>query len=218
MIHFLSVAIDAFSAFVVLLPIMLVMLHFLKRYTIGKKIEIIIFAIYISGIFSVTGIPAINSLKADLSVNWIPLIDIANGPAAYIKNTILNIILFIPLGFFVPRIWSEYRSLKKVAFMGLGLSAGIEALQIFTFRLTDVDDLIMNTIGTLLGYYLSILFQKLVEKVQIHPHIDKENMKRKYEPLLILTVTFLIMFLTKPLISQAIWESILASSFWEKIR
>lgn len=216
MVRFLSIAIDALSTALILLPVMFVVLHILKGHTIGKKIKIIIFAIYVSAVFSVTGIPAINSLMVDLNFNWIPLIDIVNSPAAYIKNTMLNIALFIPLGFLCPTIWKEYNSLKKVVIMGFGLSAGIEVLQIFTFRLTDVDDLITNTIGTVLGYYLARYFQKL--QIQSESHTDKEYINRKYEPFFILTVTFLIMFLTKPLISQAIWESILSSSWWETIR
>ncbi len=149
--------------------------------------------------------------------------DIANSPAAYIKNTILNIVLFIPMGFFLPHIWEEYGALKKTAFMGFGMSTAIEVLQIFTLRLTDVDDLITNTMGTVIGWYLSSLCLTWAGKVNSQSHsvnehsISRKN-RRKYEPFLIFFLTFFIMFLITPFISRIIWEKILASPIWEKIR
>ena len=44
------------------------------------------------------------------------------------------------------------------------MSLAMEVLQLFTFRATDVDDLIMNTLGTLLGYFIGALIVRRADK------------------------------------------------------
>jgi glycopeptide antibiotics resistance protein len=69
--------------------------------------------------------------------------------AFYITN-ILNIILFIPFGFFLPTLWKKYRNLKLTVCYGLLLTVFIEVSQLFTTaRTTNIDDIIMNSIGTI---------------------------------------------------------------------
>ncbi len=216
MVRLLSISIDIISVIFVLLPVMILMnIIFFKKQGFKKKTLVILFAIYLSAVFSAVGVPAVNSLRVDLSFQLIPFIDIINSPVQYVKNTILNIILFVPLGFFLPAIWKEYASLKKTGFIGLGLSVIIEILQIFTFRLTDIDDLITNTIGTVLGY---CLFKRFSGKLRLRSSAEREDIFAKYEPFIITVIVFLIMFTVQPLISGAIWESMLSSAVWEGIK
>lgn len=63
----------------------------------------LIFAFYAIALFSVVGVPAVVTFQIDFGLNLIPFIDIVNSPFAYMKNTILNIILFIPMGFLYLR-------------------------------------------------------------------------------------------------------------------
>lgn len=70
----------------------------------------------------------------------------------------LNIILFIPFGFMFPIIHSK--SFRKyhlspvfTIFIGFALSFFIEVMQYITGRgLADIDDLINNTLGAVIGY------------------------------------------------------------------
>ena len=55
--------------------------------------------------------------------------------------------MFIPLGFLLPMIWSEFRAVKKVALAGFLLSLTIELNQLFSLRGIATDDLIANTLG-----------------------------------------------------------------------
>ena len=74
----------------------------------------------------------------------------------------MNIVLFMPLGFFCPLISKRYRRVKNTVFTGFGLSLTIELAQLFTmYRATDIDDLITNTAGTLLGYACFRLIHRL---------------------------------------------------------
>lgn len=75
---------------------------------------------------------------------------------------ILNIFLFIPLGFLCPLISRSFERARNIFFIGFGLSALIEIVQLFTlYRATDINDLIANTIGTLIGYFCFRLAAKL---------------------------------------------------------
>ena len=136
----LSIGIDCVSSAIFVIPALAIL-----QCTIYRKWEFkpfcvkLIFAFYAIAMFSVVGVPAIGTFQMDFGLNLIPFIDIVNSPFAYMKNTILNIILFIPMGFFVPAVWKNFRSFKTMFFMGLAVSLGIELLQIFTFRLTDID-------------------------------------------------------------------------------
>lgn len=222
MVRFVSVGIDIVSVAVVLVPIMFILYDTcLKKYDLGKKLWLFWFVFYLSAVCSVTGIPTVNHLVAEPNFHLIPFLDIINDPAAYIKNSILNIVLFVPLGFLLPVIWRErYRSLRKVILSGLGVSAAIELLQIFTFRLTDIDDLITNAAGASLGYYLAKLYtSRKCRQVTAKQETDlKEGFFCKYEPYLMMLVVFLIMFLIQPLVAENIWESVLDSTWWERIK
>ena len=71
-----------------------------------------------------------------------------------------NVVMFMPLGFLLPYIWTGYRSLSKTALTGFLLSFSIEFAQLATNRISDIDDLLMNTLGALSGYGLWALLRK----------------------------------------------------------
>lgn len=102
------------------------------------------------------------------TVNLIPLRESIRLFRFYWKNemwtTILvnflgNIIMFVPIGFFASLLSDRPRWWKGTLWTFL-LSLFIEVSQLFVCRGTDVDDLILNTLGGLLGYGLFLLFQK----------------------------------------------------------
>ncbi|MBQ6569260.1 MAG: VanZ family protein [Clostridia bacterium] len=76
----------------------------------------------------------------------------------FIINFLGNIIMFMPFGFAIPLLWKIEG--KKVILIGLCCSCFIEFCQLFLSRGTDVDDLMLNTLGTALGYLLYKLFEK----------------------------------------------------------
>jgi len=67
----------------------------------------------------------------------------------FLINFLGNIILFIPFGLIIPLLWET--STKKTILIGFCSSLFIELCQLFLARGTDVDDLILNTLGVFLG-------------------------------------------------------------------
>ena len=62
-----------------------------------------------------------------------------------------NTLLFLPWGFFLPLLWRRFRRLLPVAGMCLGLTCFIEFTQLFIGRTVDVDDLLLNFLGSMCG-------------------------------------------------------------------
>lgn len=69
------------------------------------------------------------------------------------RNIILNILMFAPLGFWLPVGKKAFRSFWKTYLAGFALTIGIEVLQLMLSRgIFEVADLFNNTLGTMIGY------------------------------------------------------------------
>lgn len=216
MVRLLSTGIECVSSMVFLIPTIIILQYILcKQRSFYQFVMVLVTAIYFMAVYSVTGVPTAYTLRFNFSLNLIPLIDIMNSPAEYIKNTVLNILLFMPLGFLLPVIWSAYRDAKKTVLTGLAMSVIIEILQIFTFRFTDIDDLITNTLGTALGYGIA----KMISfKLPLKISKKEKTVPMKHGPVIIWGTVFLIGFFLKPLVSNVIWDAVLYSSWWKSIK
>lgn len=64
-----------------------------------------------------------------------------------------NIVMFMPLGFFPGLLWRKW-TWWKALLVGFCTSFTIEFVQFFIGRSTDIDDVILNTTGAVLGYAL----------------------------------------------------------------
>ncbi|MCD8356861.1 MAG: VanZ family protein [Clostridia bacterium] len=80
---------------------------------------------------------------------------------------LLNILLFIPLGVVLPLLWDNHGVLQNVI-CGFLLSMLIEFSQLFNFHATDINDLLMNTAGILLGYMIFLVFFRKITVFQAH--------------------------------------------------
>ena len=79
---------------------------------------------------------------------------------------ILNYLLFAPYGFLIFILYGHKKKLswKKAILIGFFTSLFIEIFQAFTGRLPEVDDLIANTAGFLVGYLTAQGFLELFDK------------------------------------------------------
>ena len=64
-----------------------------------------------------------------------------------------NVIMFIPLGFFLPKLWQKQRKFRRTLLTTAGIIILVELTQMFTLLGTcDIDDLILNVTGAAIGY------------------------------------------------------------------
>ena len=121
-----------------------------------------VYWIYCATVLHLTGIGTIWDLIAyggiPGNIHWIPFSEPATIP------NILNMIMMMPFGFLLPLLWPRWRRLWKVILAGFGFSLLIEVFQLFNTRLSDVDDLIMNSLGAFAGYLVWVFYRKLFKK------------------------------------------------------
>lgn len=151
----------------VTLPGVLLFLYYTDRNRFKKKwFWAVLFVVYMNAMFCVVGIPSAQFVRWDPEINWIPFRDFSS---ANIVGMSLNILMFIPFGAFLPIYFGRFWKMSTTVLAGTFMSLTIEVLQLFTFRLTDIDDLIMNTLGTLLGYGIgAIIVHKQKERLVDH--------------------------------------------------
>ena len=113
------------------------------------------------------------------------------------RNIILNIFMFVPLGILIPVLSKKTEKFWIVYLLGAGITCCIECFQLVTRRgVFELDDLLGNTVGTMIGYGIYRLVRYSVKK-------RKENCKEKIIqvvlfqiPILIVTISFGGIFLT----------------------
>lgn len=149
----------------VLVPVCVSWLLYQKRRSPSlshvQHILTVIFALYIFAVFQVTGVGTLyDALLYRLEfrpeqLNLIPFSD-GVGITGY-----LNILLFVPFGMLVPLLWPRMDHPTILACSGFGFSLLIELSQLLNNRRTDIDDLLLNTLGALIGYVVFKVILKI---------------------------------------------------------
>lgn len=169
---------------VIFLPIASIYLYNTDKNRFSKNWPwVILFSLYINALFNVVGIPDIAYIKWEPSVNWIPFTDLS---LSNVTGMLMNILLFVPFGGFITVYFNKFKKWKMLILAGFVLSILIEIMQLFTFRATDVDDLIMNTTGTIIGGIIAKrFFKKSSSEIE-----DKDVIKLFIMVLLMLIIHF----------------------------
>ena len=187
-----STGIETAAASAILIPILFLYQIFIFH-NIKKTAAYILFSLYLAAICFLVGFPNIAGMRIVLSHNFIPL----RGMLTDITNSYLNILLFVPLGIFAPCLWRDFRSMMKTVRLGVLTSLVIEISQIFTIRATDINDVITNAAGTLVGYLTGRLIIKRI------PQLDRLGCKERELYLLYVTVG-VVMFFSQPFIQSVL--------------
>lgn len=105
--------------------------------------------------------------EAGQAINLIPIVTLKLKD---VQTSLLNILLFVPFGFGLPFITNL--RIKKVVTVGALFSMTIELMQLLTgllakmtFRVADINDVIFNTAGVVVGYILFIGFVRIYRRV-----------------------------------------------------
>lgn len=85
----------------------------------------------------------------------------AMGARKQFTQCIANIFMFFPMGFIFPIAFKKMRTFWKTTGCMMLFSFFIEFVQYFIGRAADVDDLMLNTLGGTLGYFLFFECAKL---------------------------------------------------------
>lgn len=131
-----------------------------QKFNIGNELLTLTFVIYILCLFQVvtgqdvSGVHGVNvTLFKELTRYQI-------GSRLFFRNIIGNILMFIPFGFYT----SYYLKLDKkriIFYLTMIVSIVIELIQLKIGRAFDVDDIVLNLLGSFLGYFLYRINDKI---------------------------------------------------------
>ncbi|WP_158589621.1 MULTISPECIES: VanZ family protein [Clostridia] len=87
-----------------------------------------------------------------------------------LHNTIGNVLLFLPLGLFLPLLFKKYRVFSKMLVFVAIASLSIELLQLIVqVGQFDIDDIILNTIGSSIGFWCFVFLQRIKNEISSIP-------------------------------------------------
>ena len=188
---------EVMAAAVFIIPLWMIY-HKICFHSWKRTMIYMVFAFYMTAVLALVGFPNITLLKIEVTVNVIPFIYMIPDFA----NACLNVLLFIPFGFFLPTLWEKFRNVKSTILVGLLTTLFVEISQLFTGRATDIDDVITNIFGTIIGYYIAYWFTKGFTGRVL------ENSKQSDFNLICGSVV-IVMFFFQPFISTLLWKMVL---------
>jgi len=97
-------------------------------------------------------------------INWIPFINLCDyeDRGDVLLNVIGNTTMFVPIGIVYPIVYKKLDTHTKVILAGVCFSLVIEILQLpFFDRVSDIDDLILNSAGYVTGYLFYLAVKRL---------------------------------------------------------
>lgn len=134
-----------------------------KKVIFYKEIFLLLFVSYLICLFYVVTFEDVNWSTS----NFIPFKEITRykiGSTAFTKNIVGNIIMFVPLGFFL----GYFLKIKKKRWLFLLvilISTSIECMQNAIGRVFDIDDILLNVVGGFLGYLTYDAFDKIKKQL-----------------------------------------------------
>ncbi|WMT40155.1 VanZ family protein [Paenibacillus sp. D2_2] len=192
----INLVIKSLCGFIAILPMVLIFQFVIlkskknnNKTSVAYTIMTYLFCFFLAGMLSVTGIPSVLYSKVFINLNLIPFRDITFNFIQYIEN----IILFIPFGLFLPLLWKKFENPYITWTSGLLMSLAIEVSQLFNYRATDIDDLLMNTLGTIIGYLGFVVLKEACPQLTVIFRKD-DNWKSGREAYVYIFISWIAMF------------------------
>lgn len=152
-----------------------------------------IFCYYLFGILTVTGIGYTSTISFRPQISLIPFVGMITGPI----ETILNIVLFVPMGLFLPLLYKKYNKFKTVVITGILFSVSIELVQMFNWGASDINDVMTNTMGACLGYLIYSIISKILPD-KLDRQLKSKKVNAFIEVFLLSVCIFVIMVTVQP--------------------
>ena len=147
-----------------------------KRFSLKRELQLLLVYICVVVVTRFTFFPfskvdgQVQPLLFDASrispprINLLPVVYLFDYPIfrEALINFIGNTAMFIPLGIVWPSVFKKLDTHGKVIAAGVGYSLLIEIFQLpFFDRVSDIDDLLLNSLGFLMGYGIYLLVRTL---------------------------------------------------------
>jgi len=97
--------------------------------------------------------------------NYMKALEIGNVSETVVRNNLIgNFLLFLPMGYFLPII-TKARNFLLIEIKVLILIVLVEVIQLITgLGSFDIDDIILNLTGSIIGYVIFSITNKFIKK------------------------------------------------------
>lgn len=127
---------------------------------VSKELLMLTFVVYILCLFQIVTSNDVSGVHGINITLFKELTRYQFGTRLFYRNIVGNIIMFVPFGFFT----SYYLKLERknfIFFLSIIISVVIELIQLKIGRAFDIDDILLNIIGSMIGYYLYRIIDKI---------------------------------------------------------
>lgn len=135
-----------------------------------KEVLYLCFMLYILCVFQLVTAKDLNASDGNNLRLFSEIFRYDVGSRLFFKNIIGNVLLFVPYGFFAS-FYIELKNPIKALILILAASISIEVTQLAIGRVFDVDDILLNVVGGMIGYFIYMIIYKIG---QIFPFLKKE--------------------------------------------
>ena len=162
-----------------------------SRRAIHEEIFGLFFIAYLLLLFQLVTAQDIQTYNGTNLVPFREILRYDVGTRGFYRQVVGNILLFIPLGYFVTG-YSKIKNLGGITIITLLCSFVIEFVQRYIGRSFDVDDIILNVVGGVLGFLLYISLNA------IRTHLPKFLRKDWFLNIIsIIVLVIIVLFLIK---------------------
>lgn len=160
-----------------------------KKFILHEELLLLLFITYILFLFEL-----VTSRDVYMSgTNFVPFREILRYPFGsenFNRQVFGNIILFMPFGFFTAY-YTKMKKLSGITFMSFLVSLTIEVVQKYIGRSFDIDDILLNVLGGILGFLIYIALDAVRKKL---PGIFQKDAFYSFLTLLLVVLIVLYLF------------------------
>ena len=136
-----------------------------KKFQLHKELIYLIAIVYLLCLFHVVTFQDTNYGVS----NFIPFKEIFRysiGSEKFFKNVMGNIMLFIPYGF-LASYFLDNKKLSIMTILTIIASLTIETVQYYIGRVFDIDDIILNLLGGIIGFLIFVGLNAIRNKIKL---------------------------------------------------
>ena len=160
-----------------------------KKFILHEELLLLLFITYILFLFEL-----VTSRDVYMNgTNLVPFREMFRYPVGsenFNRQVIGNILLFMPFGFFATY-YTKIKKISSISFMSILVSLTIEVVQKFIGRSFDVDDIILNVVGGILGFLVYIGLDAIRKKL---PSIFQKDGFYNFLSILLVIIICLYLF------------------------
>lgn len=160
-----------------------------KKFMLHEELLLLLFITYILFLFEL-----VTSRDVYMNgTNLVPFREMFRYPVGsenFNRQVIGNILLFMPFGFFATY-YTKIKKISSISFMSILVSLTIEVVQKYIGRSFDVDDIILNVVGGILGFLVYIGLDAIRKKL---PSIFQKDGFYNFLSILLVIIICLYLF------------------------